>query len=66
VQVRVTVAEVTVEDRTTFGELRLQGAPAFWLKAIVFANPLTAVTRIVEAPAEPTSTIKLVGLVETL
>ena len=62
VHVRLTVADVIVEVRVTLGALRLHAVPPFCDSPTIPTNPLTAVTRIVETPEDPTLTISPSGL----
>lgn len=62
----MTVAEVVVEVKLTLEALRLHAVPPSCESPTVPANPLTAVTRIVEMPEDPTLTINAVGLAATV
>jgi hypothetical protein len=58
----LTLTEVAAEVRVTIAVPRLHAVPPFWESPTVPANPLTAVTRVVEVPEDPMLTIIPVGL----
>jgi hypothetical protein len=62
----LTLAEVAPEVRVTLRALRLHAVPPFCESPTVPANPLTAVTRIVDVPDDPMLTIIPVGLAATV
>jgi len=64
-QLRVTKPEVVAAVRVTLAALSEQAVPPFWLRLTVPVKPFIEETVIVDVPARPTFSIRVVGLAVT-